>query len=201
MSYGTILYPDLKDFPLQDSYEKYERSIDAEVTYMANKFGVFRTLAICTPRNIVEGDIIKKITDMVEEAFEDYVGSYNHMSKLSDVIDLHKQASLIKEGDAFEDGTPKRPILYFNHFVYHSKEEAEGILTDNVANLGKIKARILGICLATPKDITPSNDDGQDPLWYIEREMDYIEESLDDCLRSIRVAKLVIKYWDGHEEG
>ena len=121
--------------------------------------------------------------------------------------DLKEQAENIQKGeDTYEDGSPKRPYLYFNRFIYHSKWEAESLVNENTQDLLKLKGRILGICLATPIDITPRDqekfvDGHEEPILFLERELDYMEEALDECLRTIYVAKITAKYWDGHEEG
>jgi hypothetical protein len=86
--------------------------------------------------------------------------------------------------------------------IYEAKEAVSGI--EKV--LSKLKGKIIGICLATPIDITPRDqekyvDGHEEPLLYLETELDNIEETLDDYFKDICTIKLIIKYWDGHKEG
>jgi hypothetical protein len=208
MSYGTILYPKVEDFPKYADFtcEELQSSIDSEIRFMTNKFNNFRGLAFCTPYDIFGKDSYSRVVNLVTDSFNDYVESFRINFMLNNLLDLKDQAKRIKEGDTYDDGTPKRPYLYFNHFVYHSREEALSLIEENTNELLKLKGRIIGLCLATPIDITPRDDtrysDGHyEPISYLENELNYLEESLDDCLRAICVAEITEKYWDGHEEG
>lgn len=208
MSYGTALFPKIEDFSnyCNLSEEELQSSIDSEVRFMTNKFNNFRGLALCTPYDLFGKDAYERICSLVDDCFNDYVESYKLNFNLSNVLDLKDQAKRIKEGDTYEDGSPKRPYLYFNHFIYHSREEARLLVKENTEELLKLKGRILGLCLATPIDITPRDqvqysDGHYEPLSYLETELNYLEESLDECLRTVCVAEITEKYWDGHEEG
>ena len=71
--------------------------------------------------------------------------------------------------------------------------------------LSKVRSSILGVCLATPIDITPRDqvqysDGHEEPIYYLASEMNSLEESLDECLSSICTNEWIIKYWDGHKE-
>lgn len=208
MSYGTMLFPKIEDFSklCNLSEEELQASIDSEIRLMTNKFNEFRALAFCTPHDVFGDTAYDKIKTLVNQYFDDYVESYGLHFELTQVLDLKEQAESIEEGDTCRDGSPKRPYLYFNRFVYSSQYEAESLVEENTQELMKLKGRILGMCLATPIDITPRDqekysDGHEEPLYYIDRELNYLEESLDDCLRTIYVAKITAKYWDGHEEG
>lgn len=208
MSYGTYLYPKISDFTeiCDLSKEDLITNIDAEVRYRANKFNEFRALAFCTPYNTFGDKAYDRIRDLVSQYFEEYVESYNSNFNLSTVLDLKEQSETFKEGDTYEDGTPKRVYLFYNRFTYSSKEEALYLIEENTQELFKIKYKLLGYALATPIDITPRDqeqysDGHEEPIMFLEREFDYLEEALEECLRAINVAKLTIKYWDGHEEG
>lgn len=208
MSYGTMIFPKIEDFPelCKLTTEELQSAIDAEVRLMTNKFNEFRALTFCTPIDVFGDKAHDKIRLLVNQYFDDYVESYAANFDLSNVLDLKEQAEHITEGDTYEDGTPKRPYLYFNRFIYHSAWEAKNLVEENTQELLKIKGRILALCLATPIDITPRDqeqysDGHEEPLCYLERELDALEEGLDDCLRAIYVAKITAKYWDGHEEG
>lgn len=208
MSYGTILFPKIEDFSKHSNLteEELQSSIDSEIRFMANKFNNFRGLAFCTPYDLFGKEAYERICLLVDDCFHEYVESYKINFELNNLLDLKDQAKNINEGETYEDGTEKRPYLYFNHFVYHSKEEAHSLIEENTEELIKIKGRILGLCLATPIDITPRDqtqysDGHYEPLSYLETELNYLEESLDDCLRTVCVAEITEKYWDGHEEG
>ena len=208
MSYGTILYPKIEDFPdyCNLSQEELVSKMDAEVRLMTNEFNEFRALAFCTPYDTFGDDAYNKIRTEVDKHFDAYVKSYNIHCDVSDVLDIKEQAESIKEDDKYDNGTPRRPYLYFNRFIYHSQYEAKSLVEENGRELLKIKGRILALCLATPIDITPRHQeqysDGQyEPLYYLERELDALEEGLNDCLHAIYVARITAKYWDGHEEG
>jgi hypothetical protein len=208
MSYGTILFPKIEDFSnlCNLSIEELQSSIDSEVRLMSNKFNEIRALAFCTPHDVFGDSAYDKIKSLVDQYLNDYIESYSSCFDLRNVLDLKEQSQRIKDGDTYEDGSPKRAYLYFNRFVYHSQYEAESLVKENTQELLKLKGRILGICLATPIDITPRDqtqysDGHEEPILVLERELDYMEEALDECLRTIYVAKITAKYWDGHEEG
>ena len=203
MSYGTYLYPKLEDFSklYNLSIEELQASIDGEIRLMTNKFCELRALAFCTPVDTFNKDAYDKIKDKVNMCLNDYMESYAIYFDLSNVLDLKEQSKYVEENK-----DPFVPYLFFNHYVYRSKEEAQAVLDENIQDLIKLKSRILGICLATPIDITPRDqeqysDGHEEPVEYIGREMEYLEETLNDCLRSIYIAKITIKYWDGHKEG
>lgn len=208
MSYGTILYPKIEDFPIYAnlSKEELQQNIDGEIRLMANKFNEFRALAFCTPYKTFGKDAYQEIRRLVDLYFAEYVESYKTNFDLANVLDLKEQSEKITEGETYDDGSPKRPYLYFNRFIYHSQYEAESLVEENTEELLKIKGRILGLCLATPIDITPRDDerysDGhEEPIYVLERELDCLEEGLDECLRTICVAHITAQFWDGHEEG
>lgn len=208
MSYGTSLYPKIEEFDVFKHLSNSELSdnIDSEVRFMANKFNNFRGLAFCTPYDLFGKDAYERINQLIDEYFHDYVESYKLHFMYTNVLDLREQSKYIKEGETYEDGTPKRAYLYFNHYVYSSLDEAISMVEENTESLIKLKGRIIELCLATPIDIIPRDDtrysDGHyEPITYLENELNYLEESLDDCLRCICVAELTSKYWDGHEEG
>ena len=206
MSYGTAIYPKIEDFQSLSklSKEELQDAIDAEVRLMTNKFNEFRALAFCTPCDVFGDKAYDKIHLLVDQYFEDYVESYATNFDLSNVLDLKEQMEYIPSDEESRDD--KRPYLYFNRFIYHSEWEAKNLVEENTQELLKIKGKILALCLATPIDITPRDqeqyvDGHEEPLCYLERELDALEEGLDDCLRTIYVAKIVAKYWDGHKEG
>jgi len=204
MSYGTAIFPKIEDFTKYSglSIEELRDHRDSEIRLMTNAFVELRALSLCTPFNLFGDNAYDKISYFVRGYFADYVESFQINFDLNNVIDLKDQEPTItKEGDL-----EKVPYLYFNHYVYHSKEEAESAIEDSNNQLLEIQAKILGICLATPRDITPHDqtqyaDGHYEPLTYLEQEMNYLEESLDDCLQTMCIARIVAKYWDGHKEG
>lgn len=208
MSYGTIIYPKVEDFSeiANLSEEELKGSIDAEVRFMANRFNEFRALAFCTPYDTFGKEAYEKIRKLVDQYFEDYVESYAFNFKLGNILDLKEQLNIINKEPVHEDGTRKVAYLYFNRFTYSNVYGAESSIESNVKELLKIKGKILSLCLATPIDITPRDqeqysDGHEEPLYYLSNELDALEDYLDDCLSSIHIAKMVIKYWDGHKEG
>lgn len=204
MSYGTAIFPKIEDFTKYSdlSIEELRDHRDSEIRLMTNAFVELRALSLCTPFNLFGDNAYRRVSQLVDGYISDFVESFQINFDLNSLLDLKDQGPTItKEGDL-----KKVPYLYFNHYVYHSKEEAEDAVENSIDDLLKIKSKILGICLATPIDITPRDEtqysDGHyEPLTYLEQEMDYLEESLEDCLHTMCVAKMVAKYWDGHKEG
>lgn len=208
MSYGTMIFPKIEDFPEYCNLDNQNLAdhIDSEVRIRANKFVEFRALSLCTPYNVFGDKAYDKITKLVSDYFNDYVESYILNFNLSSVLDLKEQASYITEGETHDDGSLKRPYLYFNGYTFYSIYEAKEAVSGIERVLTKLKGKIIGICLATPIDITPRDqekyvDGHEEPLLYLETELDNIEETLDDYLKDICTIKLIIKYWDGHKEG
>jgi hypothetical protein len=204
MSYGTAIFPKIEDFTKYSdlSVEELRAHRDSEIRLMTNAFVELMALSLCTPFDLFGDKAYEKIKQAVSDCFCDYVESFQINFDLNNLLDLKDQGPTItKEGDL-----EKVPYLYFNHYIYHSKEEAESAIEDSRNKLLEIQGKILGICLATPIDITPRDqtqyvDGHYEPLTYLEQEMDYLEESLEDCLHTMCVARMVAKYWDGHKEG
>ena len=200
MDCGTIIYPKPLDFPILMDVQTTQRAIDTQVREMTKDFGVFRTFSVCTPRDISENPL-KEVTEEVEKAFRKYVSAYEMMQDLQDAIDIYNQQLEIESNPTYENDSPKLPFFYYAGFLYSLKEEAEADLLEKTNELSKIKARILGICLSTPIDITPRDitkyvDGHYEPIYYLESELNYQEDALEQCLQEIRTIKLIIKYWD-----
>ena len=202
MSSGITIFPKIKDFEEQNlTAEQLDINIDNETRFMANKFNELRALALCTPKNTFESDPYNNIKKLVDCYINAYIKSYKTRFTLIKLLDLKTQNEFITE-----DSLSKDSCLYFYDYHYSYLGEIGHYLNEDYINLLKIKSSILGICLATPIDITPRDqvqysDGHEEPVYYLASEMNNLEESLDECLESICISEWIIKYWDGHKEG
>ena len=194
MSCGTTIYPKIEDFKEHSSLSLEELSacIDSETRYMNNKFNLFRALALATPRNVFDQDAYNKINDLVTDYFDDYIESYKNCF-ISNIV------------SALKEDSEEKPCYYFYDTVYASKQYAVQAIQDINKRLFELRSKILGICLATPIDITPRDqpqyvDGHYDPISYLDSELNYIEESLDEHLHDLCTVEMIVKYWDGHKK-
>lgn len=201
MSYGTMIYPKLEDFPKYNSLSEDEitSNIDSEVRFITNKLSELRALILCTPYNVFGDKAYERMRDLVYQYFDEIIESYIIKFELESVLDLKGQEDASSEDDAI-------PYLYFKNFSYPTKWVAEADYNDNLKALAETKGKVLGLCLATPIDVTPKSDerysDGyQEPIYYLMQEFNCIEDAIDDYLEHVCTSKLIIKFWDGHEEG
>ena len=207
MSYGITIYPKIEDFPntVALSTTQLQNASEGSTKLEASIFVEIRALAFCTPYNLFGKDAYFRIDQEVNQYIDDYIKSYEFGFEASHVLDLKEQSAKINEGDVYNDGTPKRPFLFFNRFTYDTIWQAKETLKDLEKSLNLLKGRIKGLCYATPIDITPRDqeqysDGHEEPLYYLERELDSLEDSVNDCLYNICATKLIIKYWDGHKK-
>lgn len=195
MSSGIIIFPKIEDYN-----KGIDSNIDNETRFMANAFNELRAIAFCTPKNAFSHNAYEEVKKLVDYYFESYVESFKERFTAIKVLDLKTQTEFITK-----DSLSKSPYLYFNGYHYTDLDETKQGLSEGLVLLSGIKSRILGMCLATPIDITPRDqvqysDGHEEPLYYVDREMSSLEESLDECLQDLCITEWIIKYWDGHQE-
>lgn len=87
---------------------------------------------------------------------------------------------------------------YYNHIIVGSKVELQQQLSEARADLAKAKGTILALCVATPKDICPSD---QDPIIYINESFERLWEEIQDIEYRINALVDIADGWDTKEEG
>lgn len=194
MSCGTTIYPKIEDFKEYSnlSLEELAACVDSETRYMANKFNLFRALALATPRNLFDKDAYNQISSLVADYFDDYIESYRECF-ISNIV------------SALKEDSEENPCYYFYDIEAKSKEYVLEAIKEANINLFRVKSKILGLCLATPIDITPRDqpqyvDGHYDPISYLDIELNYLEEAMDSYLHEICANEMIIKYWDGHKQ-
>ena len=196
MSSGTIVYPKIEDYKNLNRYsdEELQSTSDTEVRIRTNRFVELRALAFATPHKLFGEKAYDKIRDLVDSYFNEFVESYKLWFDIGIILELRSQLKGYKN-----------PYIYLKHIGYRNIWEVKEELKSNKQYLIKLKSKIYGLCLATPIDITPRDqeqyvDGHEEPIYYLERELDDLEDSLEECLTTINTLELLIKYWDGHEQ-
>lgn len=190
MSWGTTIYPKIEDFATYNiSAEQLQNLINGNTIRMSNIFVELRALSLCTPYDTFGKDAYDKICGLVDNYFDEFTYLYKTSFDAENVSEMND--------------FPKKGLL-FDNTSYASLDMAKMYLSDLKNELSQLKGKILGLCLATPIDITPRDqtqyvDGHEEPLYYLEVEFNSLEEAVEDVIHNICVTELIIKYWDGHE--
>ena len=227
MSWYTNLFPDINDFPSREGYnspsEMQEEGNNIEIL-LSEIWSNITALAYVTPSKDLAEDPIQYLTNRFNVYWQNYLDSsreqygWYRAAELwedeiyhQDYIERHPEGGVCDIEPYDEDGNPipkeeylkklaeKRanwkPSISWNHFQYNNCPE-EGII-DNKKYISDVRNRLLGLVIATPKDITPNKDEDNcliSPLDYINRELSEIKEWLDDCLYELFFSELYKKY-------
>ena len=94
-------------------------------------------------------------------------------------------------------GTLVKIERYYNRFHLHSLEELRDQREQAIKEQEKVWASILALCMATPKDITP---DDEDPATYITEILKGYREMLDDIDYHIQAYSDIEEGWETKEK-
>lgn len=202
MSWYTIVYP-TEGFNLEEPKEKIKERVDKRKEKLDELWAYINGLCVASPNTLNTDDPIKYATNTMIANVNKYIelsGYLNH--------DYHT-LQMIEERDDWgkysteEEDTEYKPHIWYNHFE-HTHDPEEGI-TEYKHNIEYIKKRLVNYACSSPKDIivnNPDSDDNiQDAILYLTKELDELREWLDYELYDLSFCELLNKYYDTHEEG
>lgn len=138
---------------------------------------------------------------------QDYIERYPEGGGWNDEVEQYNEdgTKLTKEEylkQLAEERANWKPSISWNHFQYNNCPE-DGIV-DNKKYIADVRNKLLGLIVATPKDITPDKDeDGYpiSPMDFINGELANIKEWLNDCLYELFFSELYKKYEETSTQG
>ena len=94
-------------------------------------------------------------------------------------------------------GTYVKVGRYYNHHHYHSIAEIDEKIVEVSKKIEEVWARILSLCTATPRDITPQEEE---PVQYINDRLEILREYLEDCDYQLQALHDIKEGWETREE-
>lgn len=94
-------------------------------------------------------------------------------------------------------GTLVRLQRYYNRHHYESKAEIDESIQDTKKVIEQWWGTILGICTATPKDITP---EGENPIEYIESKLFECRDAINNLECELQAMYDIKDGWETREE-
>lgn len=175
------------------------------IQYLVNRFNIYWQQYLDSSRE--QYDWYRAAELWEDEIYhQDYIERYPEGGGWCDAEQCDKDGNPITKEEYLKQLAEERanwkPSISWNHFQYNNCPE-EGII-DNRKYISDIRSRLLGLVVATPKDITPDKDeDGYSisPLDFINRELSEIKEWLNDCLYELFFSELYKKYEETSTQG
>lgn len=93
-------------------------------------------------------------------------------------------------------GTQFNAEIYISKEIYHTKYDVESEIKDLEEWITKLKAKIMALALATPRDIVPHDNDPVDPIFYVTNEIENLFESLEEDHYKLYKLRLLLDNWD-----
>ena len=94
-------------------------------------------------------------------------------------------------------GTYVKVERYYNRHHYKSIEEIDENIMQATKDVAAVWADILSMCVATPKDITPTNEE---PMLYVTERLKYLRECLEDAEYKLQALHDIKDGWETREE-
>lgn len=94
-------------------------------------------------------------------------------------------------------GTFVKVERYYNHHHYKSIEEIDACYSQAVKEREDVWCSILSLCMATPKDITPQDED---PVQYVNERLSDYRELLDEYDYKLQALHDIKEGWETREE-
>lgn len=202
MSWYTIVYP-TEGFNLEEPKEQLQERISKRKEKLHEIWAYINGLCVASPNVLTKEDPIKYATSTMIEYFNDYIEfsklqnhDYHTLHMIRDREDWGKYSSEEKE-------TEYKPNVWYNHFQYSHDPDAG--IEECTKYIENVKKRLVNYACSSPKDILISNtetdEDIQDAVLYLTKELDDLREWLDENLYDLSFCELLNKYYDTHEEG
>lgn len=175
------------------------------IQYLTNRFNIYWQQYLDSSRERYRWYRAAELWED-EICHQNYIERYPEGGGWCDIEQYDDDGNLISKEDYIkkvqEERANWKPSISWNHFQYNNCPE-EGI-TDNKKYISDIRSRLLGLIVATPKDITPDKDEDNysiSPLDFINKELSETREWLNDCLYELFFSELYKKYEETSTQG
>lgn len=202
MSWYTIVYP-TEGFNLDEPKEEINKRIEERREALNELWAYINGLCVASPNTLTAEDPIKYATSTMLDNINKYIELTELLNHDYHTIHILEERDDWGKYSLEEESTEYKPRIWYNHFQY--THDPEGGIDHYKKTTEDVKRRLVNYACSSPKDIIVNNpdleDNIQDAIIYLTRELDGLREWLDDNLWDLSFCELLAKYYDTHEEG